>query len=311
MPFVASFKAVTPSPRFDGHPWTKVRIEEAAEVAGPYVVVETQVLPEPDAKPEEPAARNLTTVLAPLEAGVFKLTFIDAAGGTDAPQFFNWPPPSVSSNPVPTLDEMRARSKLLAKRFPHPAGDVALQALQFDALALVSNLTGRNIGITGEGSERELLEELLNEPLSEGWSWEPWQELGGGENFLPRLSPVPGRLMAVAKRAVTLKCERLSVGGSVRERVQAANASIIRSFTAGPYSEAHVTVGELRQKMMLDPDPALDEALRLLITEDGWGVFLYQATGLQMPGTALTAIDGLKTPGGYETQMADHWFNLY
>lgn len=309
MSFVASFKNVTPSARFDSHPWTKVRIEEGAEVAGPYQEVETQVLAAPDANPEEPAAHNLTTALAPLEAGVFKLTFIDAAGGEDAPQFVNWPPASVSSNPVPTLDEMRARSKLLAKRYPQPAGDAALQALLFDALPLISNITGRNIGITGEGSERELLAELLNEPLSEGASWEPWQALG--ENFLTRLAPVPGRLIAVAKRAVTLKCERLATGGQVRARIEAHNTGLLRSMTAGPYSESRLTVGEIRQKMMMDPDPQLDEVLRLLMTDDAWGVFLYQTTGQQLPGVALTAIDGLKTPGSYESLTADHWFGTY
>lgn len=310
MPFVASFPNTTPSPRFDGHPWTKVRIEEGLVSEGPFEVVETQVLPEPDTEPETPKSRNLTTAAAPLEAGWFRLIFIDAAGAEDVPQFVQWPPVALSSNPVPTLSEMRARSKLLTRRYPSPAGDAGLQALLFDALPLVSNLTGRNIGITGEGSERELLNELLESPLTEG-SWDSWLELGGGENFLSRLSPVPGRLIAVAKRAVTLKVERLAVGGSVRERVQAANASTIRSFTAGPYSEAHVNMGELRQKMMLDPDPALDEALRLLMTEDGWGVFLYQSMGQQLPGAALTPIDGLKVPGGYETVMADNWFRLY
>jgi hypothetical protein len=312
MTFVASFSGITPSVRFDGEPWVKVKIEEAAEVAGPWQAVETQELPEPDDDPTDPKARNITTTLAPLEAGWFRLTFLDAGDGADAPQMFPWPPPVLSSNPVPTLDEVRASSKLLTKRYPKPAGDAELQRLLFDALPLVSNLTGRNIGITGEGSERELLEELLNEPLTEGWSWEPWQVGGGGgEEWLTRLSPVPGRLVAVAKRAVMLKCERLAIGGGVRARIEAHNTGLLRSMSAGPYSESRMVVGEVRAKMMLDPDPQLDEVLRLLMTEDAWGVFLYQTTGRQLPGVALTAIDGLKTPGGYETLLADHWFNLY
>jgi len=313
MPFVASFPNTKPSSRFDGHPWTHVRIEEGLTAEPPFEPVETQALPaETTGTPEEPEARNLTTAAAPLEAGWFRLIFIDAAGAEDVAQFVQWPPPSLSSNPVPTLDEMRARSKLLTARYPSPAGDAALQALLFDALPLLSNLTGRNIGITGEGSERELLEELLNEPLTEGWSWEPWSlAAGGGEEFLNRLVAVPGRLITVAKRAVTLKCERLAIGGHVRARIEAHNTGLLKSMSAGPYSESRMTVGEVRQKMMLDPDPQLDECLRLLLTEDAWGVFLYQTTGQQLPGAALTPIDGMKVPGGYETQMADHWFSLY
>jgi hypothetical protein len=312
MSFVVSLTNVTPSPRYDGKPWTDVRWEEAAEAEGPYAVIETQVLGEPDTEPQEPKARNLTTTEAPLEAGWVKLVFIDGGGAEDAPQFFEWPPLSRSSNPVPTLDEMRARSKLLLARYPSPAGNTALQALLFDALPLISNLTGRNIGMVGEGSEKELLNELLNEPLTEGWSWEPWALAGGGrEEWLTRLVAVSGRLIAVAKRAVTLKCERLAVGGQVRARIEAHNTGLLRSMTAGPYSEARMTVGEVRQKMMLDPDPQLDECLRLLMTEDAWGIFLYMTTGQQLPGAALTPIDGLKVPGGYENVMTDHWFGAY
>lgn len=317
MTFVASFKNVTPSPRYDDEPWTQVRIEEALATEGPWTPVEVQALTELDTDPEEPQARNITTTEATLEAGFFRLTFLDAGGAADAPQILEWPPAALSSNPVPTLDELRMRSKLLAKRYPAPSGNPLLQQLLFDALPLLSNLTGRNIGMTGEGSEQALQEEL-----AEGWSWDPWESFfgygpggdgatGGSENWLARLAPVPGRLVGVAKRAVTLKCERLAVGGGIRQRVEAHNKGLLRTMSAGPYSEGRITAGDVRKLMMLDPDPQLDEALRLLITEDAWGVFLYQTTGQQLPGTALTAIDGLKVPGSYESLLTDNWFSSY
>lgn len=315
MSFVASFKNVQPSPRFDGNPWTHVRIEDALESTGPFTDVETQALAaETEGTPEEPEQRNITTTHGTVEAGWYKLTFIDAAGAEDTPQLLQWPPVQFSNNPVPTLSEMRARSKLLANRYPSPSGNAALLALMLDALPLLSRLTGRNIGVVSEAGGKSEMERLVEEELSQGDIWEGWNFSGeglAGEEWLRRLMPVPASLVQVSKRAVTLKCERLSVGGSVRSRIEAHNTGLLRTMSAGPYSEGRMTVGDVRKLMMFDPDPQLDECLRLLITEDAWGVFLYMTTGQQIPAAALTPIDGLKVPGGYETPYSDHWFSLY
>lgn len=78
---VISFTNVVPPLRYDGLPWTKVEIAEAATLAGPWTVLETQTLTSPDTDPTQPAERDVTTNSAVLLNGLYMLTFIDAAGG--------------------------------------------------------------------------------------------------------------------------------------------------------------------------------------------------------------------------------------
>jgi hypothetical protein len=77
---VVSFTDYTPAPRYDGEPWTEVDIEEAAESAGPWTVLETQALSPVDADPENPATRSFTTELAGDGELWYRLIFRDADG---------------------------------------------------------------------------------------------------------------------------------------------------------------------------------------------------------------------------------------
>lgn len=301
MSYVVSLTGITPSPRYDNVPWTQLVITEGPLAEGPWTPVQTITFTDPDADPRAPAERDITITEASMSSGWYQLVFVDAAGGQDVPRFQEWPPPNMTVDPVPTLYEMRARSMLLASRYPAPGGDAALQMLRDDACALVSNLTGRDIGVSGQSLPGNAI------VCSEGFGWDAWSRIGCGD-WLARLQSVPGRLVQIAKRAITLKCERLSVGSCVRDRVNAANTSLIKSFSAGSYSQTSQTVGDIRKSMMLDPDPALDEALRQLITEDGWAIWLYLATGQEIPAAMASSFDGLKVPGGYERS---DWLGRY
>lgn len=79
MPYVVTFRAYTPPAR-DDEPWTDVRVEEAAAKDGPWAVLETQPLSPVDTDPAAPDTRTVTTQLATLAAGWYRLTWLDADG---------------------------------------------------------------------------------------------------------------------------------------------------------------------------------------------------------------------------------------
>ena len=105
---VRYFQGNRPSPRSD-QPWNRVRISEAAVLAGPFVVLETQNLSPLDADPEDPAFRNFTTTLATLPVAVYRLVFLDAANNEDEPIYIEDP-----STGYPSAGELVDDSDLTA-----------------------------------------------------------------------------------------------------------------------------------------------------------------------------------------------------
>lgn len=79
MAFAVRFAGYTPPVR-DDEPWTDVRIEEAAAKEGPWTVLEEQALTPVDTDPTAPETRSITTELATLAAGWYRLTWLDASG---------------------------------------------------------------------------------------------------------------------------------------------------------------------------------------------------------------------------------------
>lgn len=86
MSYVITFDDSQPSAREDGLPWTHVRIDEAAASDGPWTIIETQALSPVDTDPERPQARDITTALATLENGWYRLAFLDAIGNLEVTQ---------------------------------------------------------------------------------------------------------------------------------------------------------------------------------------------------------------------------------
>lgn len=84
MAFVVTLEEFSPAPRYDGLPWTQVRIREAPERDGAWTVLETRALDPLDADPSDPATRSFTTGLATLPSGWYQLVWVDAAGREDA-----------------------------------------------------------------------------------------------------------------------------------------------------------------------------------------------------------------------------------
>lgn len=157
---------------------------------------------------------------------------------------------------TPTVDDVRARSELLTVRYPDPAGDDALQLILDDDAPVVSQLTGRSIGPAGTPGEE-----------------------------------VPAYLVPVAKRAMTLRAERIGIGGTAKSRKGVIGSLRLRSFTAGPYSESYFGPGEAQAAKALDPDPAAHELLWALATPEMRDYWTALWTGQQVPAAAVQQFD--------------------
>lgn len=134
---------------------------------------------------------------------------------------------------APTLAELRVRSAILRAAYPSPAGDAALTVLRDDADALVSAITGRDVG------------------------------MGAGEE-------VPAALVPIARRAVTHEAEQLdSETAERRAEMITAAAGGLASISAGPWQESYFAPGASRTELSaLSPDPVLAQELWLLLTDD-------------------------------------------
>ena len=86
MGLVVTFEDYRPSPRYDGDPWTGVRIEEGTASAGPWSLIDTVTFGTADPDPTNPAYRDITTDQATEQADLwYRLTFIDADGDVGLP----------------------------------------------------------------------------------------------------------------------------------------------------------------------------------------------------------------------------------
>lgn len=112
---VITLSRYTPLPRDDGHPWTTARIQEAAAETGPWTQIDQIALAPLDADPANPATRDLTTSLATLAEGWYRIIWADAAGGTSSPT-----PPvenlsDLAGGVRPSLQEVASRVRARTK----------------------------------------------------------------------------------------------------------------------------------------------------------------------------------------------------
>lgn len=87
---VVSFVDYTPTPRFDGNPWTTVRLQESDSTTlsdlTVWTTIETFTLSPVDADPENPVARSFTTEDASAVAERwYRLVFVDGTGDEQQP----------------------------------------------------------------------------------------------------------------------------------------------------------------------------------------------------------------------------------
>lgn len=107
----------------------------------------------------------------------------------------------------------------------------ALTLLLDDDAPVISQLTGRSIGIDGTPGDE-----------------------------------VPDYLKPVAYRVFALRAERIAFGGTAKSRQSLLGSLRLRSFSAGPYSETYFGPGEAASAKVLDPDPEVHSLLWALAT---------------------------------------------
>jgi len=81
---VVSFVDIVPVPRFDSTPWSTLMIDESDSSEGPWTLIDTQALSPVDSDPSDPMPRDITTTLATLDHGWYRLTFGDTLNNTYA-----------------------------------------------------------------------------------------------------------------------------------------------------------------------------------------------------------------------------------
>jgi len=90
---IVSFSDYEVTPRYDGTPWTQIKIYESASESGPWALIDTQDITPTDPDPSHPQDRSFTTEHATLDAGWYSVEFIDAAGNVlETDPVFNAPP---------------------------------------------------------------------------------------------------------------------------------------------------------------------------------------------------------------------------
>jgi hypothetical protein len=82
---IVSFQRYRPPIRYDGLPWTEVRIEEATAESGPWVLIDTLALSPLDTNPANPRYRSFTTENGTGTELWYRVIFADADGDVSEP----------------------------------------------------------------------------------------------------------------------------------------------------------------------------------------------------------------------------------
>lgn len=234
------------------------------EGAGPtgLVQIDQQAIPD---YPDaaNPPLMNFTTDAAQLDPAWYRLVFVDASGAI-APTT----PEAAGTSGVflpPSAEEVRHRSALLQSLLPTGVGtnDETLREAVLDAKALVESLTCRTL----DGSLGDV------------------------------------RLDRLAMRAVTLKTERIAMGeATARARKGSLGNLLLKSMTAGPYSETYFGPDQAATLKVLDPDPSTHEVLWALATpecREAWLVLWGTASPAPWAGTQSFDYGARRSGRGY------------
>lgn len=255
-PYVVSLAGVRPAPRYSPlvTPWTIANFQEAESPDGPWVTVEVIDPLVPAATPlDDPPTYSFSTDAAQLESGWYRIVFEDALGNEGPSEAEAGSGTGVLLPPSPSV--VRRRSQLVAASYPEDPLDAdvedRLREDVRDATALVESLTCRKLDAALAADEG---------------------------------------LARLALRAVTLKTEKISGRSSVSAAGAMSQPLLIKSISAGPWSESYFGPEEAAKAKMLDSDPALHEVLWALATEECRDRWLELWSGVNRPAGQTTEI---------------------
>ena len=194
---VVTFERYVPVPRYDGLPWTHVRIEEAATEDGTYAEIETIALSPVDDDPTDPQARSFTTELANDGELWYRIVFVDANNDEAAP-----------TDPIQNTDEIDAYAtvtelaRILKLRSPSAEQEYALGRVLLSAALEIDRYIDLPEDTELTGREYELVAHVNLARAAELWKLE---EVQFGVILGSELSgPVHLARDSFAKHAVTL-----------------------------------------------------------------------------------------------------------
>ena len=183
MPQVITFEDYTPTPRYDGNPWTQVEIEEAAtEDAAVWTLIDTIAISPVDADPENPATRSFTTELASNLPGLwYRLTFLDATGDDSLPTD---PVQNVADDIVPyaSVSEL---ARILKIRAPSDEQEIAMRRVLIAAAVEINAEIDVDDDTELTGAQLRLCEQVNLQRAAELWAMQevPTGIVGIGGEF--------------------------------------------------------------------------------------------------------------------------------
>lgn len=137
--YVHTLIGIRPPVRED-EPWISARIEGATTIGGSMTAIETVTLSPVDADPLAPAARTLTTDLAPFAEGYLRVVFIDAGLQESPPSEPVQSPAPGSTGDLTTLAAVR---RLLQAPDSEHGQDGLLQDMITEASVMLQRELGR------------------------------------------------------------------------------------------------------------------------------------------------------------------------
>lgn len=164
MGYVVTLSGLVPGARADGRPWTVVRVEEAANVTGPFALIDTlaldgtSVVPSGlDVDPSRPQARSLTTMEAQLVNGWYRVSFADAAGALDPPSAAVQAQPSAAEDPLQLQVDLAAdyvewvTGRVMDASMPRNLERAAQMATALRTVQQVSDVSADSLDALSEG----------------------------------------------------------------------------------------------------------------------------------------------------------------
>jgi hypothetical protein len=193
---VVSFERYRPVARYDGLPWTQVRIEEAATEDGTFTAIETIALSPVDSDPSDPQARSFTTELANDGALWYRIVFVDANGDE-----------SVATDPIQNTDVIDAYAtvpelaRILKIRTPTEDQNYAMGRVLLAAAGEINNEIDFTDVNDLAGWQLELAAQVNLERAAELWKL---QEVQFGIVLGSEFGPTRIARDTFAKHAITL-----------------------------------------------------------------------------------------------------------
>lgn len=113
---VVTLKRFTPLERADSVAWTRAEIQESATATGSGTVIDTITLSPVDTDPANPQDRDLTTTLATLAEGFYRVVWIDGTGHRSDPTPWIQNTSDLAGGTRPSVQDvaglLRARTKI-------------------------------------------------------------------------------------------------------------------------------------------------------------------------------------------------------